>query len=149
MKKQIIIILAIICVIILGIVVAINVNNDETEEVASQNAEHNKTENKVENKIENNADNKEENKLNETESENINVEDTTEGKDIKEEKTKTDLEKAIDIVKEDWGEDETVKFAEDGTTANGEYIICVRDKKTTNALAWYTVDAKTGEFEKE
>lgn len=66
-----------------------------------------------------------------------------------EEIPKTDLEKALDIVKADWGEDETVYFAEDGKTQNGEYSICVRNKNTTKALAWYTVNIETGVFVRE
>ena len=61
---------------------------------------------------------------------------------------KTDLEKAIDIVKEDWGPDTSVYFAQDGTK-NGKYIICVRDKASTAALAWYTVNVEDGTFVKE
>ena len=61
----------------------------------------------------------------------------------------SDLEKAIDIVKKDWGADSTVYFAQDGQKESGEYIICVRDTETTSAKAWYTVNVQTGTFVKE
>ncbi len=64
-------------------------------------------------------------------------------------KEKTDLEKAIDIVKKDWGTDSSVYFAQDGKTKDGKYIICVRDKNSTAALKWYQVNVKDGTFTKE
>ena len=148
MKKNIIIILAIIITILLGIVAALNINKDETEQTISQKVEKSNKENKIENRNENKVDNNEDKNSEQTEDELSNEENRTDGEGIEEE-PKTDLEKAIAIVKKDWGKDDSVKFAQDGKTTDGKYIICVRDIETTNALAWYTVDVETGEFEKE
>ena len=149
--KKIYIILVII-VIIAGIVIGINIKDDNTKETISENHENkNEQENSnIENKtINNNIENKQEEIKNIVENDVTN--NTEEIPEQKEEETlpKTDLEKAIDIVKKDWGEDSSVYFAQDGQTQTGEYIICVRDAQTTNALAWYTVNVDTGEFEKE
>ena len=56
-------------------------------------------------------------------------------------------EKAKNIVKENWGEDDSVYYSYDGINSEGKYIICVRDKATTKALYWYYVDIETGAFD--
>ena len=58
-------------------------------------------------------------------------------------------EKAKNIVKENWGEDDFVYYSYDGINSEGKYIICVRDKATTKALYWYYVDIETGTFDIE
>lgn len=68
-----------------------------------------------------------------------------------EEEPKTEQDKAINIVKTDWtgnGNSENVKFTADGMDANGRYIISVRDKDTTEALAFYTVNVSDKTFTK-
>lgn len=147
MRKVLYYSLVIVLVIILGVVVGVKfAKNEKTQPVDSeQNVEIN-FENNIENKFENIINNKSENTNNIG---NI-IEKTEEG----EQKDaianpKTDLERAIEIVKQDWGEDASVYFAQDGQTANGEYIICVRDNNTTSALAWYTVDIADETFVKE
>jgi len=150
MKKQVIIIIAIIIAIVLGIIVALNIGDDNTEKVVSQNVIKNnianKDENKIENKIENNVDSKE-NIVDEENNEKANTSPTEEGKDTKVEET--DIEKAISIVKQKWGEDSSVKFVDetDTTMSDGEFIICVREIRTTNALMWYKVNIKDGTCE--
>lgn len=54
--------------------------------------------------------------------------------------------KAINIVKENWGEDSKVYFSFDSIDSNGKYIVSVRNKTTTEALAWYTVDVQKETF---
>ncbi len=58
----------------------------------------------------------------------------------------TDEEKAIDIVKKDWGADSSVNFVVDSVNENGEYIVCVRNRETTVAIEWYTVNVENGTF---
>lgn len=68
-----------------------------------------------------------------------------------EEEPKTEQEKAINIVKTDWtgnGNSQNVKFTSDGMDTNGRYIISVRDKDTTEALAFYTVNVSDKTFTK-
>ena len=134
MKKTIIMVLIAIIGMAIGIVIGVNLGKEkETTPVASENVVENKVKNREEyiekNEIENTIENEEENV---------------------EEEPKTDLEKAIYIVKNDWGKDDTsVYYAEDGKTKKGEYIICVREKSTTKALSWYTVDITTGTYTRE
>lgn len=62
-------------------------------------------------------------------------------------KKETKEEQAKKIVQNNWGEDDTVYYSYDGIDANGNYIICVREKATTKALYWYYVDLESGSFE--
>ena len=149
MKKSYIFIIILIIIIIIGVIIGMNLNKDnEANPTGSDNVENN-----IENEENNNITNNQiENETN-TNLENTNIENNTvvqepEENEIQEE-PKTDLEKAIDIVEKDWGEDSAVYFAQDGQNENGEYIICVRDKNSTTAIAWYTVNLSTGTFTKE
>ena len=142
MKKQLIIVSILIIVAIIGILLARQIMKDLKYEPTISNNVVNKNVNSVNNNVANNT-------TNEINNDNTNSVENVVIDNPEPEKPKTDLEKAIDIVKEDWGEDESVYFAEDGKTANGEYIICVRDKASTAALAWYTVNIEEGTFIKE
>ena len=62
-------------------------------------------------------------------------------------KEKTPKEKAIEIVKNNWGEDDTVYFACEKQEDDGRYPVAVRDKNSTKALYWYYVDIETGTFD--
>lgn len=60
--------------------------------------------------------------------------------------TNTDEEKAIAIVKKDWGATEGFYFKAQ-PNSNGTYDVSVSDENTA-VLAWYTVNPKTGKFTK-
>lgn len=53
-------------------------------------------------------------------------------------------EKAVELVKEQWGESSGVYFRNESIDAEGRYIISVRDSKTTNSLAFFVVDVDKG-----
>ncbi len=61
------------------------------------------------------------------------------------EKEESSQEKAINIAKNDWGEDSTVYFSYEGID-NGKYIVYVRDNETTRVLRIYTIDIASGTF---
>ena len=138
--KKLIYIVILIAVIILGVYIGIDISKEEkTVFVDSKN-----TENKINNNAENTVEEKQENIT-----ENIVEENEEEQEQIEEEKKqepKTDLEKAIDIVKDVWGDRKDVKYLDesDGNTPEGEYIICIREEDTTNAIIWYKVNVETG-----
>ena len=139
MSKKTLYILVIIILIIAGIFVANKITEDDKAKqvVANTLEQTNKTnkENFVEENIvvENNNVEPEENEVTNDAS---NTEFAPE-------------EKAKQIVKENWGEDDTVYYSYDGKDANGRYVICVREKSTTKALYRYYVDIQTGAFEIE
>ena len=107
MKRVLIFTIAIVLVIGLGIFIGKRI--DENPTVPTSGKLENNTKNEINNKVE----------------EKTNVNNVVETpQENKEEKPKTDLEKAIELVKKDWGEDNSVYFAEDGKNENDELIIC-------------------------
>lgn len=54
-------------------------------------------------------------------------------------------QEAIDLVKNQWGEDDTVTFSCDSITSDGIYIIAVTSKERAEVLSYFRVDltAKT------
>ena len=112
-------------------------NNDDENIIKNEvNTINNMVDNKVDNnnKIENNtANNIVENKI---ENENSEIQE------------KTDEEKAIEIVKKDYGNNANVSFKIEQINPNGTYVIRVMDAETSLVLQWYTVDPKTGKFTK-
>ena len=49
-------------------------------------------------------------------------------------------QEAINMVKEYWGEDNTVTFSCDSVTSNGEYIIAVVSKNTASVSGYFRVN---------
>ena len=60
-------------------------------------------------------------------------------------KEENNQEKAINIAKKDWGEDNSVYFSFEGIDESGKYMVCVRDQET-RALRFYKIDINTGTF---
>ena len=139
--KKIIYIVLIIILIIAGIFVATKITDQDKTKPVIANTIKNKNEIKVENDVaENNTIEVEQNKI---------VNDVVDN-EIKNENTETNPEEqAKQIVKDNWGEDDTVYYSYDGKDAKGRYVICVREKSTTKALYRYYVDVETGTFEIE
>lgn len=75
------------------------------------------------------------------------IENTTSSETF-EESPKTAEEKAIDIAKEDFGTNSNATFSVEGIDGNGNYIVVVRNSKTTEALAFYTVNVTSQTFTK-
>lgn len=64
-------------------------------------------------------------------------------------KIEDEEERAIEIVKRDWGEDSKVYFYLDGKIKDGKCTVCVKSVETTNTLYEYKVDVNNMTFEKE
>ena len=125
----------------------INVINNIVNNVNQSNAEENKViENEVKNEIitENKIEENKivENKIVETPSVSTDIEG-----DNSETQADNDEEKAIAIVKKDWGDTSGVAFRVEQINANGTYVISVRNEDSV-ALEWYTVNPTTGKFTK-
>lgn len=107
-----------------------NVTNDVNKNI-SNNTE--KKENKVNNNVNNtNEENKTKEEQNNIASENKNTGATNE-------------EKAINIVKQNWGNSDGVYFTTMGIDADGRYIVTVNDSTTTAIFATFAVNIETGE----
>lgn len=136
MGKKILYIVIIIALIIAGIYAAKQMSEESEVTQTGANTVKNTTENKEKNETEKNTIVPE---VDETEKNNI-EEETTIGLNPE--------ETAKKIVKENWGEDDTVYFSYDGIK-DGKYVVCVRESSTTKELYRYYVDIETGSFEIE
>lgn len=52
-------------------------------------------------------------------------------------------QRAIELVKEKWGEDDTVNFVFDYVNENGEYVIAVKDKTSATVKYYFRVNLDT------
>lgn len=157
-KKIIIIVVAVILVILITLltIILINIEKNKQKEVSNlnQNAiENNIIENKTENTIENELITN--TIVEETEKEENNSTAITPDKG-EEEVTKTEIEKevndkekAINIAKKAWGEDNNVYFTFETIDSKGNYIVYVREAETTRAISAYTINIQTGTYTKE
>ena len=141
-KKIIIIAVTIVLVILITLLTIklIKIEKNKGKEVINLN----------ENAIENNTNVNEEknNQTNTTQntSSNVGEEEVTK---TEIEKEKSDKEKALSIVKKDWGEDDNVCFTFESIDGNGNYVIYVREEETRREISIYTVNIKTGTLKKE
>lgn len=131
---------------------SVNVNetqNSINETNQNMKIEVNETQNNIVNEVNNVAKNEVENEQVEN-----NIEDNTttqnvvtnEPTEVLQNNGASNEEKAISIVKSDWGTTENVYFVTMGIDASGKYIVTVNDSSTTATLAWYLVDVITGKF---
>lgn len=104
MKKTIIIVIAVMLVVLVGVIVGKSISGVNTSNTVSSE----KIDNSLYSVSNNNVDKKAENEKNNTVNNVLNTVDNTENKE-----EKTDLDKAMDLVKKDWGEDSTVYFAQE------------------------------------
>ena len=144
MKKSGIIILVIIGIIALGIVLGITGKPEDANNVQSNKLYNNNVKNTNSNTQNNNINNTQ--NFNEENQNNVNEE--AEITETFKEEPKTEKDKAIDIVKLDYGNLDDVTINVEGINNNGTYIISVRDKNTTQALAFYTVNVEEQTFSK-
>lgn len=54
---------------------------------------------------------------------------------------------ALELVKQKWGTDSKVYFTNESVKSNGEYIVAVRDKSTTEVKQYFKVNIDTGSVE--
>ena len=71
-------------------------------------------------------------------------EDEEETEDDESDSVTSKEEKAVALVKEEWGSTDGVYFRNESIDSDGRYIVSVRDSSTTTALAFYYVDLSTG-----
>lgn len=146
MKKKKIIIIILIIILILISTYLINELIKDTNKKDISNTNLNKINNNEIKENINLINNHINEEVNQTLEENNQIdEEATEKNEINE---KLDnKEKAIEIVKKAWGEDDDlVKFEIDKIISKDEYRICVRNKITTRALFYYTVNIQTKEY---
>ena len=141
MKKWILVATILLIILVIAIIM-IAINNKE--EINTSFQPLNKTqENVIQNETINETINEISSPQNKTENTQI------QSSEVLPEEQKTAEEKAIDIVKKDWGNDETVKFSVEGMNQDGKYVVVVRGTTTTQAKAFYYVNIVNGNFDKK
>ncbi len=157
-KKIITAIVAIIVIILLVVLlitrlIVLRKNGKESQEVNENEViENNVDNNVIDNEVDENTE--VENTTNEitdnqeqTETESTPIVDPEQevGKQTME-KEESNLEKAMNIAKKDWGQDDSVYFAFEGNDGE-KYIISVREKETTYAVRYYMINVDNETFE--
>lgn len=156
-KKKIMIAIIIIVITVLAVTLfALESNNKKKKEEIPENVVNEIQENTI---IENEID---ENVLNNTANNNTTIEEpnnatteqpttsTSEPNTVyqsdkvynsnSEVGTTNKKEEAINLVKQEWGEDSTVTFSCDSVTTNGEYIIAVTSLETATVKSYFRVN---------
>ena len=120
----------------------VNGNTIDTNMIQSEN-DVNETNNIQGNEIDNDiienniGNNTQENELNEQSNKQTNE---TKNEQTSNQTVASKEERAIELVKKEWGEDDGVYFTNESIDNEGRYIVSVRNKNTTSLLAFYTVD---------
>ena len=144
MKKGILII-TIIVIIVIGIIFGVSMSKNEKQNIQTSNnviKQNEITNTEVSNQV---------NEIEENATQNIIDENTTNEVNTEtfEEEPKTEQEKAISIVKKDYGTNANVKFNIEGIDEKGRQIVVVRNMQTTEALAFYFVNVSDSTFTKK
>lgn len=151
-NKKIVAICTIIAVVVVVLVVAIQIKKfneiDYTQEVSIDNQNMLQEENIIENEVQEENVATLENAIKESETQaNIQGEEETqvnEENQESEESTENYSEKALELAKKEWGEDDSVYYTIDNQ-ADNIYNISVRSKETTATLIEYEVNVNTQE----
>lgn len=153
MKKWLKIVLPIICVLVVVVTFVLLFDmKGKTEQTSAENNVN--TANIISNTNTNTNTNENTNTNTNAVVENNSVENTTtvsentvedavmSGKDDRYAEDKQ--EKAIELVKKKWGEDDTVYFTNESVNSDEEYIVAVRQKSSTAVKNYFKVNIKTG-----
>ena len=136
----------IIVIIVIGIMCGISMseNDKENTQMTNSNVETNKQEN------EENANMI--NEIQEDETQNV-IDENMIANEVNtetfDEEPKTEQDKAIQIVKKDYGTSSNIKFSVEGMDSNGRHVVVVRDINTTEALVFYFVNVNDETFTKK
>ena len=141
MKKFLIILVVGILIVGIAFLVSKNINSGNANEQKTntttksniQNTQTNTNTVKT-NTIKNEVNNVVENVVN-----NENTEETS-GSETFNEEPETEQEKAISIVRNNWGADDSITISIENINSDGTYIVTVRDASTTEAKAFYRVN---------
>ena len=149
-RRKILIGLIVLDVIILGVAIVLTIKliNAKDNENDMQNVIENKIENVIENTDTNEIVNETENIIEqkekeEPEEEQITADPTQEVEESVIEQQRSNEEKAEDIAKKAWGNDNSVNFQFDYIDSNGLYIVIVRDDQT-HEVGRYKINVNTG-----
>lgn len=120
-----------------------NIVEDESENVIEENTVENEVTN--ESVIDNTTGNVVSNKVSSNTSQNV---QTTSEPSAEAKPAVTDQkQKAIELVKKMWGQDDTVSYSFEYINENGEYVVAVKDKASATVKNYFRVNLETEEVE--
>lgn len=148
-ETKIVIILVIILAVVCGVIFF---NKQENKsQVTNSNTVLNETAQNVTEEILNKVENTntfEEN--NDKKEDNTNtIENNSSNTNSSEKTSENDSDRAIEMVKNEWGKDDNVTFKIDEQTEDGKYVVCVMETSTTRVIMWYNVDVKNNTIEEK
>lgn len=148
-ETKIVIILVIILAVVCGVIFF---NKQENKsQVTNSNTVLNETAQNVTEEILNKVENTntfEEN--NDKKEDNTNtIENNSSNTNSSEKTSENDSDRAIEMVKKEWGKDDNVTFKIDEQTEDGKYVVCVMETSTTRVIMWYNVDVKNNTIEEK
>lgn len=148
-ETKIVIILVIILAVVCGVIFF---NKQENKsQVTNSNTVLNETAQNVTEEILNQVENTntfEEN--NDKKEDNTNtIENNSSNTNSSEKTSENDSDRAIEMVKNEWGKDDNVTFKIDEQTEDGKYVVCVMETSTTRVIMWYNVDVKNNTIEEK
>lgn len=126
-----------------------NVVNNTTSKPKNEVTNTKKEENTIKNEITNAIEKDNEELVDDKENKNEKVTEEDKKETNAAQTGNEDRQKAINMAKQEWGEDDSVSFKIDEQTENGKYTISVVDKNTTNVIFWYSVDVKNNTIEEK
>lgn len=154
------IVLVLVCVFVVGgtFYMLFDINNklqtmNISENTVSNSVDNNITENEtvvenVVNEVENTVSNEVENKTNAVTNQVANTEkNTTISNSPAIPAVTDDKQKAIELVKKEWGDDDSVSFSFDYINEKGEYVVAVKDKASATVKNYFRVNLSTGSVE--
>ena len=145
-KKKVVLIIILLILVIATLIYFKTIKLDGKDNSINENTIENNTIDN--NKLENEIDNKNET-VSVNASNNEKIADPNQEIDKNEmQKQESNQEKAINIAKEEWGNDNSVEFTFDHIDDKGRYIIFIRDINTTRQIDEYIVDINLGKIVK-
>ena len=146
-KKLVIIILVFALLVISAVLLTIklfNLENDTVETISNNAIENAISNNTIKNEVSNNVvNNSVQNNINTTQNATNKTTTTNKQEETKEDSQKNE-EKAIDIVKNIWKNEQNVNISFEEIDNSGNYV--VRVTKETKVLCWYTIDIETEKY---
>lgn len=146
MDNKVKIFIGIVAIILVAVICAVTFNKEEsTNEVNSNTVENSVTNTEVENEVQNTVvENKVENTTKTPVVEDKKLETQDFSNSVYENNsdvgTTNKKQEAINLVKIQWGEDDSVTFSCDSITSDGIYIIAVTSKERAVVLSYFRVD---------
>ena len=124
------------------------VEDGDVENETEEELQENTTQNEVKNEVSEEVKNEVSNKVSNTSKNNTKKDTTTTTNFAPAQPAVTDAkQEAIELVKKEWGADDTVNYVFEYINENGEYVVSVKDKSTATVKYYFRVNLDTKSVE--